>query len=81
MTYFHLSVRLLRLTWEAAATQSMQGYHRSTTVGMLVADMIRALDLKEITRYQIKTGEWFTHSGATRYRELWKGLEEAKIDL
>jgi hypothetical protein len=76
-----LSINLLQLAWETAATQPMLELRRSTTVGMLVADMIRALDLKEITRYPIKTGEWFTHSGVTRYRSLGKGLKEAKIDL
>jgi hypothetical protein len=59
----------------------MQELRRSATVGMLVADMIRALDFKEITRYPIRIGEWFTHSGVTRYRSLGKGLKEAKIDL
>jgi hypothetical protein len=76
-----LSINLLKLAWEGAATQPMQELRRSTTVGMLVADLIRALDLKEITRYPMKTGEWFTHSGVTRYRSLGKGLKEAEIDL
>lgn len=76
-----LSINLLQLAWDTAATQPMQELRRSATVGMLVADMIRALDLKEITLYPIKIGEWFTHSGVTQYRSLGKGLREAKIDL
>jgi hypothetical protein len=76
-----LSINLLQLAWETAATQPMQELRRSSTVGMLVADMIRGLDLKEITRYPIEVGEWFTHSGVTRYRMVGKGLKEAKIDL
>jgi hypothetical protein len=76
-----LNEKLLQLAWETAATQPMLELRRSTIVGRLVADMIRALDLKEITKYPIKTGEWFTHSGVTRYRSLGKGLKEAKITL
>ncbi|GAA2806679.1 hypothetical protein [Saccharopolyspora taberi] len=67
--------------WESAERSSLVEMKKSALVGCMVADLIRALGLKEITAFEPEVGDWFVHSGVTNYGSLGPGLSEAKIDL
>lgn len=61
------SVHIFMQLWEAAGSREMSGLRRSRLAGLTFADAIRALAFEEITESRIAVGDWFVHSGVTRY--------------
>jgi hypothetical protein len=76
-----LSRDLLHRAWEAAGSQAMAELHRSAIVGVLISDLIRALDLREISAGGIACGQWFVHSGVTHYTRRGSSRKKALISF
>jgi len=76
-----LSRELLFGVWEATGTLERKELNRSTIVGILVGDLIRALDLREITSGIVQRGQWFVHSGPTYYTRQGDDRKRAVIRL
>jgi hypothetical protein len=76
-----LSRKLLFGVWEATGTLERKELNRSTIVGILVGDLIRALDLREITSGTVQRGQWFVHSGPTYYTRQGDDRKRAIIRL
>ena len=78
-----LSASAFLVLWEQANNHETRSFIRSYLAGDLMADLIRALGLDEISRNsEIAVGEWFVHSGITTYK--WgprSGQGTARIEL
>src|SRR5438270_9558017 len=70
---------LLYHAWETAASREMVELRRSAIVGMLISDLIRTLDLREISSGEVACGQWFVHSGVTHYTLQGDGRKQAAI--
>ncbi|MGW0838440.1 hypothetical protein [Streptomyces prunicolor] len=67
--------------WKSAEESPMKQFKKSALVGLMTGDLIQALGLTEVTKIEPSMGNWFTHSGATRYREINSHTREAEIKL
>ncbi|WP_157815704.1 hypothetical protein [Kitasatospora sp. CB02891] len=67
--------------WESAERSELKEFKKSALVGLFVADLVRALGLKEITECEPEVGDWFVHSGVTSYCKLESGLRAAEIEI
>ena len=76
-----LSADLFSRAWESARSRKMVEFRRSAIAGRVVADLIRALALEEVTRGDTKPGNWFVHSGVTRYTNEASSIRTATITL
>jgi hypothetical protein len=72
---------VLELSWETAGSHEMMELRRSTIIGRLTADLIRALDMREVSFGEVKPGHWFVHSGVTCYTHQGNGRRLAAIRL
>jgi hypothetical protein len=72
---------LLESVWDVAGSDEMKGVRRSSLIGRLTADLIRALDLKELTESDHRPGDWFIHSGVTYFSEQAYDPRMATIEL
>ncbi|MBP2708199.1 hypothetical protein JOL79_30910 [Microbispora sp. RL4-1S] len=61
------SVGLLGTLWDVGENRPLSGLYRSALIGDLIADLIRGLQLDEVTTFNPRVGDWFVHSGDTRY--------------
>ncbi|MER5322882.1 PD-(D/E)XK nuclease family protein [Streptosporangium roseum] len=64
-----LSTGLLGNLWDVGENRQLSGLYRSALIGDLVADLIRALQLEEVTNFSPGVGNWFVHSGETKYTD------------
>lgn len=55
--------------------------NRSTIVGILVGDLIRALDLREVSSGVVQRGQWFVHTGPTYFTRQGHDRKRAVIRL
>jgi hypothetical protein len=76
-----LSRELLFHVWEATGTREKKEVNRSTIVGILVGDLIRALDLREVTSGTVQRGQWFVHTGPTYFTRQGHDRKRAVIRL
>jgi hypothetical protein len=66
---------------ESANRSEFAQFKKSALLGLTMKDIIHALGLMEVTEFEAKNGDWFVHSGVTKYRSLAAGLREASITL
>jgi hypothetical protein len=59
----------------------MKELRRSSTVGAIASDLIRALDVREIAHGGIEPGQWFVHSGVTHFARQGYERKQATIKL
>lgn len=71
----------LHRVWEFTASEEMKQLRRSAAVGAIVSDLIRALDIKEISSGGIEPGQWFVHSGVTHFARQGYDRKQATIKL
>src|SRR5215470_15754506 len=71
----------LHRVWEFTASREMKELRRSATVGAIASDLIRALNIKEITQRGIEPGQWFVHSGVTHFARQGYDRKRATIHL
>jgi hypothetical protein len=71
----------LHRVWEFTASREMKELRRSATVGAMASDLIRALDIKEISHGGIEPGQWFVHSGVTHFARQGYDRKQATIKL
>jgi hypothetical protein len=71
----------LHRVWEFTASREMKELRRSATVGAIASDLIRALDIKEISHGGIEPGQWFVHSGVTHFARQGYDRKQATIKL
>jgi hypothetical protein len=76
-----LSSQLFEIAWDQMASQKMLEFRRSALAGIVIADLIRALGLDEVTAVDTPVGSWFVHSGVTTYRHQDDGEQMASIDM
>jgi hypothetical protein len=76
-----LSRELLFHVWELTGTREKKELNRSTIVGILVGDLIRALDLREVTSGTVQRGQWFVHTGPTYFTRQGNNRKRAVIML
>jgi hypothetical protein len=76
-----LSRELLFHVWELTGTREKKELNRSTIVGILVGDLIRALDLREVTSGAVHGGQWFVHTGPTYFTRQGSNRKRAVIRL
>ena len=50
-------------------------------MGILVGDLIRALDLREVTSGAVQRGQWFVHTGPTYFTRQGDNRKRAVIRL
>ncbi|MCQ8835023.1 MULTISPECIES: hypothetical protein [Streptomyces] len=67
--------------WNAVGAMDSGGLRKADFVGDVVADLIRGLGLVEISESSLGPGDWFVHSGVTRYhpRDAHSGRAEIKL--
>ncbi|MFI6887976.1 hypothetical protein [Streptosporangium canum] len=63
------SVGLLGNLWDVGDGRQLSELYRSALIGDLIADLIRGLQLDEVTNFNPAVGDWFVHSGETRYTD------------
>ena len=76
-----LTRHALHRVWEFTASREMKELRRSQIVGAIASDLIRALDIKEISQGGIEPDEWFVHSGVTRFARQGYDRKQATIQL
>lgn len=76
-----LSAQMFETAWDAISSDDMRNFRRSAIAGQVMADLIRALGLDEITEVDIPVGSWFVHSGVTTYAASSNGRQSAFIAL
>jgi hypothetical protein len=76
-----VSSTVFREIWSAAEGSDFMGLHRAALIGLTMSDLIRALGMSEISESEINPGDWFTHSGVTRYSRRDKESDSATIEL
>jgi hypothetical protein len=76
-----LSEKMLDAAWENAGSAEMRALRRSAMIGLILADLIRALSLNEVTEVDIPIGDWFIHSGATSYSGTANKNQRASISM
>ncbi|MER6958420.1 hypothetical protein [Streptomyces sp. NPDC000618] len=76
-----MSKALFRDIWNRAGNEDLSGLLRSDFVGNVIADLIRGLRLPEISESTLSPGDWFTHSGITRYSPRDQYSDDAVIQL
>jgi hypothetical protein len=59
----------------------MKEMRRSATVGAIASDLIRALNIKELSQGGIEPGQWFVHSGVTHFARQGYDRKRATIHL
>jgi hypothetical protein len=71
----------LQRVWEFTASREMKELRRSAAVGAIASDLIRALNIKEISLGGIEPGCWFVHSGVTHFARQGYDRKLATIHL
>lgn len=71
----------LQRVWEFTASREMKELRRSSTVGAIASDLIRALNIGEISHEGIEPGQWFVHSGVTYFTRKGYDRKQATIKL